>query len=103
VVGVVGTVVSNIVTLPVSATGGVCSDPQFGISGTQISTLNGQSTVNTGTLIVEQSTSSLSGTPTTQGIALAEFEKTTAASYAGSSAVSLGGCLLDRTRLGNPY
>ncbi len=97
VVGVVGSVVSNAVTLPIAAGGGVCSDPQYGINGTQVSTLNGQSTVNSGTLLVGQTTAPGStGVVQTRGAALAEFSQLTGANYSAGE-VSLGGCILNET------
>jgi uncharacterized protein (TIGR03437 family) len=95
VVGVVNNVVSNTVTIPIAAGGGACSDPAFGTSGNQISTLNGQSTVNRANLIVAQATSAAG--QTTDG-AEAIFQQVTGAgtSYSGGSVISLGGCILNQ-------
>lgn len=91
-------VVSNIGTVAIAANGGVCSDPQYGISGTTISTLTGQSTVKSGVVIVEQATTAgASGAPQIVGEAFADFSQVTGASYSASGEVSLGGCLLTQT------
>jgi uncharacterized protein (TIGR03437 family) len=95
VVGVVGSVVSNTATIPIAASGGVCSDPAYGTSGNQVTTLNGQSTVNRGNLIVAQSTSTAGQTT---GGAQAVFQQVSGAgtSYSGGSVISLGGCILNQ-------
>jgi uncharacterized protein (TIGR03437 family) len=99
VVGVTnGTVVSNTVTIAVATGGGVCSEPEYGITGSTISTLSGQSTVRSGTLIVEQATSpnATTGAPQTTGVAFGEFSQVTGASYGTGGVVSLGGCILNQ-------
>ena len=101
IVAVTGNVVSNIVTLPIHAGGGVCSDPQLGIAGDRLSTLTQQTTVKTGTLIVSQSTApGTGGAPTTTNGAFGLFAQTSGAAYAGGSAISIGGCILIQTLSG---
>jgi uncharacterized protein (TIGR03437 family) len=92
-----GNVVSNTVTIPVHAGGGVCSDPQLGYNGTQISTLNGKGTVKNGFLIVSQSTAPVVGVSNS---ASAIFQQTTGISSAGGGAVSIGGCIISQTTTG---
>lgn len=93
-----GNIVSNTVTIPIHAGGGICSDPQFGISGDQISMLNGQGTVKSGFLIVAQSTAPVIGTTNS---ASAIFQQTTGVSSpTGGGVVSLGGCIINQTITG---
>jgi uncharacterized protein (TIGR03437 family) len=89
---------SNSVALSVATGGGACSDPAFGITGANITTLSGQSTVKTGTLIIEQlTTPASSGTGTTVAdVGLATFQSVTGASFTGS-APSIGSCSLSQT------
>jgi uncharacterized protein (TIGR03437 family) len=91
--GIVNNIVSNTVTIPIAAGGGVCSDPEYGISGTQISSSSGQSTVTNGTLTVLQATPP--GLPTF-ATAEANFLQVTGVSNPGGGTVSLGGCLLNQ-------
>jgi uncharacterized protein (TIGR03437 family) len=99
VTGTSPSVVSNTPTLPIMNSGGVCTDSVFGISGTQISTLLGQGTVNSGSVIVGQVTQpSNSGTGTqTEAIALANFQQNTGGSFASGGVTSLGGCIISET------
>ena len=106
-VGVVGvttsgpsTATSNFGSLAISSGGGDCIDPIFGISGSTISALSGQSTVSTGSVFVAQliqPTSSTDSTPKTNNIAFASFSKDTGDTYATStnSAFSLGSCFVN--------
>jgi uncharacterized protein (TIGR03437 family) len=97
VVGVVGNVVSNTVTIPIAPNGGVCSDPAFGITGTTISSQSGQTTTSSGVVEVVQETSSATGTPQTSDDAFALFDRTTSSSSSSSSGiVSPGACLLNQ-------
>jgi hypothetical protein len=50
VAAVSGTIVSNFLTLPVAASGGPCTDPEFGIGAAQAQLLNSTGTVNFGTV-----------------------------------------------------
>jgi uncharacterized protein (TIGR03437 family) len=88
-------IVSNTMTLPIGASGGVCTDPVLGYNGTQLTTTTTQSgTYSYGDLIIVQSTTPVSGS--SGGLltgADAIFEKLT---YSGStttgSVTSLGSC-----------
>lgn len=100
VVGVAGGVVSNTATLPIAAGGGVCSDPAFGITGTELSTLGGKSTVNIGQLNLSQL--ALPGTGGASRItASAYFLESSVAFGFGGGLVSLGGCILNETIAGS--
>ena len=89
-------IVSNIGTLPIHVGGGTCSDPQFGISGDQVSAITGP--VRTGFLIVSQTTAPVTGVSNT---ALALFQQTPGiASPAGGGVVSIGGCIISQTVTG---
>ena len=82
-------VTSNFGTLPIGQ--GVCSDPIYGITGTLLGQLSGQTTVKSGSVIVGQSV----GTNGTTNIALASFSSNTGAAYGSTSGiVSLGSCLV---------
>jgi hypothetical protein len=82
-------VTSNFGTLPIGQ--GVCSDPIYGITGTLLGQLSGQTTVKSGSVIVGQSV----GTNGTSNIALASFASNTGAAYGSTSGiVSLGSCLV---------
>lgn len=100
VTGTSPAVTSNIPTIPLMNNGGVCTDSLFNITGTEISNLSGQSTVNSGSLIVGQTitpASSGSGTQTDSG-AIANFNQSTGGSFnAGGGIVSIGGCIISET------
>ena len=90
---VTGNIVSNVATLPIKAGGGVCSDPQLGINGDQLSGISGSA--KTGFLVVSQITAQGSGT---QNIAGAFFQQSSGVSGPnGSSIASIGGCVLTQT------
>jgi uncharacterized protein (TIGR03437 family) len=95
---VVGNDVSNFGTAAIGTEGAACTDTLYG-SGSTLTTLTGQSTVKTGTVLVGQLTSPGSGgTPTTTNLASANFESVTGTSYgASSSAVSIGSCIVTET------
>jgi uncharacterized protein (TIGR03437 family) len=89
---------TNFVTLPIGT--GVCSDPAFGTTGSQLGSLSGQSTVNTGALFVFQDTSpgDTAGTTTITDVAEGIFDRVTGSSVGTSgSSVSLGGCIVTET------
>ena len=93
---VTGNIVSNVATLPIRAGGGVCSDPQLGLNGDQLSGISGSA--KTGFLVVSQITAQGSGT---QNIAGAFFQQASGVSGPnGSSVVSIGGCVLTQTVTG---
>lgn len=84
--------VSNTATLPIHAGGGICTDPQFGLSGDTLSSLT---TYRTGFLFVGQTTAPGSGTT---GGAFGIFEQTSGVSGPGGGGfVSIGGCLVTQT------
>ncbi|HWZ32805.1 MAG TPA: hypothetical protein VNX18_15795 [Bryobacteraceae bacterium] len=93
-----GNVVSNFPTLPIMNAGGVCSDSLFGINGTQISTLTGQSTVKSGSVFVGQLVGpgpGAVGANITTNFASANFSSVTGASYSSSGgAASIGSCIV---------
>ncbi|HEX5230187.1 MAG TPA: hypothetical protein VFW44_20885 [Bryobacteraceae bacterium] len=102
--------VSNFGTLPVNAGGGICADPQLGITGTDLQQLGGKTTVRSGTISLFQNTApktdfgAIAGnTPKAQTFettytAGAFFSSSTGSSYAsGSSFVSFGSCIVTFT------
>lgn len=103
VIGVIGNVVTNSTVLPINQGGGACSDPTFGINGTTISSLSGQSTVNNGTVDVIQGTvpGSNGGAATVSSIAIGTFQSHTGASYGSSTGLtSIGSCTVTQTASG---
>jgi hypothetical protein len=92
VVAVSGSVVSNIVTLPITAVaGGVCSDPILGYDGNQILTLGGKSNYNAGALLLFNTDQS----GTIQAAAIGEFKVDAGSqSQSGSGLASLGSCIV---------
>jgi uncharacterized protein (TIGR03437 family) len=103
IVGVTGSgsslTTSNFGSLAISSPGGQCDDSIFGISGTIISTLSGQSTVRSGGVFVGQLVGPAippqTGTTTTN-IASASFDKETGSSFGSSSSsvFSIGSCFV---------
>jgi len=93
--------ITNSTSIPIAVGGGVCTDSEFGINGNQISTLSGQSTVSSGGVFVEQSTSNLAGTNQTAAEAFATFNRVTSASYgSGSGVASIGSCTISESTNG---
>ncbi|MCU1338364.1 MAG: repeat containing protein [Bryobacterales bacterium] len=98
IVAVTGSFVSNTAILPIHAGGGTCADPQLGFSGDQILTFRGKATVNSGTVLVSQSTSpGAGGTPSVSSNAVAIFNQAAGSSYGVGGSVSIGGCLVTET------
>jgi uncharacterized protein (TIGR03437 family) len=102
VVGTIGGDVSNFGSLAISQPGGgECTDAVFGISGSLISTLSGQTSVKYGDVFVAQlvrpATPPASGT-VTDNVAFADFEKETGASFGSSSGsiFSIGSCYVSQ-------
>jgi uncharacterized protein (TIGR03437 family) len=89
-----GAVVSNTVTVPVSAKGGACSDPALGLSGTQLQALaaKGSTPVNSLAVMVSQYTTS-AGKVTDQAFVLsvttASFEFGSGYFYASEGSCSV--------------
>jgi uncharacterized protein (TIGR03437 family) len=89
VVAVNGSIVSNTISLPINAGGGVCSDPLTGVTGSVINTLTGKTNYNSGTVFLLQSTSS----GQTTSIADASFQNVqTSGSSTVSGITSIGSC-----------
>ncbi len=94
VAAVVNGVTSNFTTLPLAQGGGTCTDTAFGVTGSQIMSLSGQSTVKTGDLIVGQSVTQTE----TSNFASAMFQSVTGLSYGASTGiVSIGSCIVHET------
>jgi uncharacterized protein (TIGR03437 family) len=92
VVAVSGSIVSNTITIPVNPGGGVCSDPALGYNGTQILTLGGKTSYNSGSLDLFQITSS-SGA---ESLALGDFYNYQGQqSSSGVGLLSLGSCIVN--------
>jgi uncharacterized protein (TIGR03437 family) len=95
IAAVTGNVVSNIATLPIAAGGGVCSDPQLGISGDQLTTISGQTSFKSGSVSVVQSTSpGVGGNSTTFSGASGSFSQFSGTLSTGGLQVSFGGCVV---------
>jgi len=93
---VVSGVASNFATAPINQGNGECSDPAFGITGSQYITLSGQTNVKSGSVFVGQfvNTSS-SGTQTTENLASADFASVTGSYYGSASGIaSIGSCIV---------
>jgi len=98
-----GTVVSNTVTVPVNGTGGPCSDPALGLSGTQLQTLaaKGSTPVKSLAITVSQYTNA-SGKVTDQALVLA-VSTNTAEFGSGSYYASQGSCSVFPPGTGFPF
>jgi uncharacterized protein (TIGR03437 family) len=96
VVVVVNGVSSNFPTAPIANNNGPCTDATFGFTGTQLSTLNGQATVKSGSVFVGQSISpDQNGSPMTNNFASANFESVTGASFGSSGGyATIGSCVV---------
>lgn len=100
VVAVNNGITSNIATLPINAGGGVCADPAFGTTGSQLNGLGGQSTVKYGTVILTQDTgpNGAAGAQTTTNSAIASFASISGLNYGNQSgSVSIPGCIVSQT------
>lgn len=90
---ITGTVVSNIVTIPINPGGGACTDPQTGLSGNQIAPAGGQ-TLRTGLVsLVHAESTGTSGVRRVTDSANAAFVRYTGL-YVPDRALSPGGCIL---------
>jgi uncharacterized protein (TIGR03437 family) len=97
IVVVVNNVASNFATAPINQGGGVCSDPVFGITGSQLTTLSGQTNVKSGDVFLAQLiTPNTNGSGTmTENLASADFQSVTGSYYgAASGSVSIGSCIV---------
>ena len=98
-----GSIVSNTVTIPVSPTGGACSDPALGLSGTQLQSLaaKGATGVNSVAVTVSQYTNA-GGKVTDQAMVLAA--STIGAEFgSGNYYASEGSCSVFAPSLGFPF
>jgi uncharacterized protein (TIGR03437 family) len=98
VVVVVNNVASNFVTAPINQGNGVCSDPLFGITGSQLTNLSGQTNVKSGDVFLGQLISpNTSGSGTmTENLASADFQSVTGSYYGASASglTSVGSCIV---------
>lgn len=91
ITGIVGTVVTNTITIPVATGGGVCTDVIVGTDGNGLTSTQSQTSYTSGTVGVAQTNS------TTQSSAFVSggFLKSTNIPYSpGYGLVTLGGCLV---------
>lgn len=89
-----GTVVSNIVTIPINRGGGACLDQQSGVNGNQISP-SGAQTFRTGLVsLIQAHTVNRNGAPMVANSANGAFIRYTGL-YAPNRALSPGGCLVN--------
>jgi fibronectin-binding autotransporter adhesin len=107
---------TNFITLPIG--NGPCSDPLLGINGGTLTSLSGQTTVNSGVVFIDQETSPQQAADRKQSmphalkrssganavatqvsdIAFADFESYTGTAYGtGSGSVSIGGCIVEQS------
>ena len=97
IVVVVNNVASNFATAPINQGGGTCSDPVFGISGSQLTSLSGKTNVKSGDVFLGQFiTPNTNGSGTmTENLASADFQSVTGSYYgAASGSVSIGSCIV---------
>lgn len=94
VAAVTGTVVSNVVTIPINPGGGVCLDSQTGLNGTQIAP-PGTQTIRTGLVsLVQADNLNSRGERTVSSNANGAFQRY-AGIYQPTNSVSSGGCILN--------
>lgn len=92
IVGVVGTVASNTVTLPVAPDGGVCADAIHGVDGSGLLSGSVQTSLTSGTIAVAMNTTQKQNV---SSFVSASFLKETNVPYLGGyGLVTLGGCLV---------
>ncbi len=90
-VAVTNGVASNFGSLPVNQGGGPCNDSIFGISGSTINSLSGQTTVRSGTTFLGQLVTPM----ITENVAFAGFSSTTGAFYGATTGItSIGSCFV---------
>ncbi len=96
IVVVVGGVASNFATAPVNQGNGECTDAAFGITGSQYTSLSGQTNVKSGSVFVGQFVNTnASGTQSTQNFASANFQSVTGSSFGAASGIaSIGSCIV---------
>ncbi len=92
IVGVVGTVVSNTVTLPVASNGGVCMDAVHGVDGNALLADSTQTSLTSGTIAVAMNTTQKQNV---SSFVSATFLKETNRPYLGGyGLVTSGGCIV---------
>ena len=92
IVGVVGNVVSNTVTLPVAANAGVCTDPVHGVDGNGLLSGSTQTSLTSGTIAVAMITTQKG---TVSSFTSGAFLKETNVPYLpGYGLVTVGGCIV---------
>jgi uncharacterized protein (TIGR03437 family) len=85
------TVVSNFVTLPIATGGGVCTDAQTGVTGTQLTALYGKSVVNAGDVEVNQAFDTFGKA---NNNVTASFQQWQGSSYHLFGAYTMGSCVI---------
>ena len=92
VVGVVGTIVSNTITVPVAASGGVCTDPVHGVDGNGLLSGSTLTSLTSATIAVAAITAQ---NQTVSSFVSASFLKETNLPYLpGYGLVTVGGCIV---------
>jgi uncharacterized protein (TIGR03437 family) len=91
ITGVVGTMVTNTITVPVAANGGVCTDAVHGTDGNGLTSTQNQTTYTSATVAVAQANTATQQSSYVSGA----FLKETGLQYApGYGLVTVGGCLV---------
>ena len=86
---------SNFPTIPVASGGGECSDPMYGIKGSDLNRLSGRTNVNSAALFVAQTESiDTSGTKTTISSATGDFRHYQSGYGTSSGLPSIGSCVV---------
>ena len=86
-------VVSNTVTLPITANGGACSDSLQAIGTTEAAALSGHPLVKFGALTLAQTTNT-AGTTKSASAQFASIQGASLFAYLGNALPSLGGCVV---------
>jgi hypothetical protein len=95
VTAVVGNVPSNFPTAPLSESGGECSDPLYGIRGSDLSRLSGQANVNSAAVFVARTVSTnASGTQMTASATTADVRHYPGTYGASGGLPSIGSCVV---------
>jgi uncharacterized protein (TIGR03437 family) len=91
---------TNFITLPIGS--GVCSDPGYGITGSDLTNASTQINVKTGAVFLSHSvTPAISGGGTqTQDLAFASFDQVSGSSFGSGSGSISNGCILNEQASG---
>ncbi len=89
---VLGGHASNFPSVPLATSGGICSDPLLGITGADLSKLSGETNVNSGAVLVGQTSSS--GTGMTASAAIADFRHYPGGYDTTGGSLSIGSCIV---------